>query len=413
MHMSRLIHAVIILWVLSFTFSNPAAGQPATDHRQLQRFPAAWRYTLYAHPNLLSDFNRVDGLVQSLAIHARVPTAFDRPPFVAVFSRVDIHTTELPHYRVRGGAVGVSSHLPCSQLGDRDGWWASLSADYHKQTVSPDDWIVGRTENAIAALLTKHDYRNYHQIEGYTVSATAQFVPQSQKLTFTAQAAWHDDQHHPLANATQWSLLPWSKSYRPNYIAARGQEHMLSFAVGVEIRDTPRYPRRSVHFLMTGEIAGNRLGGDFEYDGVLGEIKLRWATVSSQRLALRIRVGARTGELAEQHELRLGGIGTLRGAPHRIGSDLLGRLDFFPFTAGVVRKVLPIIDLGLLYDVGSAFRAQTTDNLLAGWSAGKGQDNWGIFLSIADDLMRIEWASTLFLGHDYSNVLRCRLGWRL
>jgi len=418
----------ITLGVLFLTCGGPAAGQLVSEDPQLQRFPAAWRYVLYIRPSPLSDFNRVDGLVQSVTIHGRIPTHFDRPPVLAGYSRVDVHTVELPHYRVRGGMIGVAANLPCSHLGGRDGWWATLSTQYHKQTTSPDDWIVGRTENTLAALLTKHDYKNYFQIEGYDISAAIRHVPSSQILAITVQAAWSDNAHRPLAVATQWSLLPWQRNYRPNYPAMSGRERRICFTAGLKIKDTPRLPRRVVNMSVAGEKAGGQLGGDFEFDGIFGSFNIKSAIAGNQWLTARLVGGARTGDLAQQRQLRLGGIGTLRGMPHQaltgnrfwmlnveyhLGGDLLGRLAFFPFTTGPIHKVLPVIDVGLLYDLGAAYQVSTTDDVLTGWFGGKAHDNWGVFLSVVDDLVRVEWVSSRFLGHEYSDMVRLRTGWRL
>jgi hypothetical protein len=179
---------------------------------------------------------------------------------------------------------------------------------------------------------------------------------------------------------------------------------------------------------VAGEKAGRQLGGDFEFDGVFGSLNIKSAIAGNQWLTARLIGGARACKLGEQHRLRLGGIGTLRGTPHQaftgnrswminaeyhLGGDLLGRLAFFPFTTGLVQKVLPVVDVGLLYDLGTAYQVSPADNVFSGWFGGKAFDNWGIFLSIVDDLVRIEWVSSRLLGHEYPDMVRLRIGWQL
>ncbi len=428
MHISWLVKAWMIFGLVLLVFCLPVAGQIIPNHPPLEQFPAAWRYTLFVRPSLLSEFNRVDGLVQALAVHARVPTSFNRPPVLAVFSRIDVRTVELPHYHVRGGTVGISSNLPRARLGDRDGIWAALDAKYYKQTTSPDNWIVGRTENTLAALMTKHDYKNYHQVEGYAISAEARYIPLSQIWGLSVAARWRDQHHRPLGTTTQWSLLPQSRSFRPNYTATNGRERILDFTIAAENKDTPRLARRLTKFAVAYETAGGAIGGDFQYEGLFCDLRLESATFGNQRLIMRLATGARSGSLAVQHRLRLGGIGTLRGLPHQeftgnrfwmlnveylFGDDLLGRLEFFPFTTAPFQKVLPVIGLGWFYDLGTAYHVRETDQLLSGWFAGQGRDNWGVFLNIANEFIRIEWASSRLLGHEHNDILRIRTGWRL
>lgn len=412
----------VILW------HGIAAGQFAPENFHPEQFPAAWRHPLFVRLAPLTRFNRVDGVVQSVRVRGRLPLRFARPPLFEARARFDIQATGEAPYRRRGGMLGLGANLPLTPLGRLSGAWASLGAEYRKESASPDEWLVGGAENTLAALLTRHDYKNYYDREGFAVQATIRFVPASQVFDFAAQLAWRDDLHRPLATVTDWSLLPSRKVFRTNIAAEHGRERALRLTVSVLRQDTPRLPHRSITVLGIYEKAGGTFGGDFDYESVFAVIHLQSTTWSRQRVTLRAVAGGRTGKPAPQHLLRLGGIGTLRGIPHQVmsgnrlwmlnaeyhlGGDLLGRATFPPFSWGCVRRVVPFLDLGVSYDLGTAYQWSGSDQVLSGWFAGRAIDNWGLFLGVMNDLVRIEWATTGFLGSEYGHVWRVRTGWKL
>lgn len=405
-----------------------AAGQFAPDNFHPERFPAAWRHPLFVQLAPLTRFNRVDGVVQSVMVRGRLPLRFARPPLLEARARFDMQATGEARYRRRGGMLGLGTNLPLTPLGRLSGVWASLSVAYRKETASPDDWIVGRAENTLAALLTRHDYKNYYDREGLAAQATVRFVPASQVFNFAAQLAWRDDLHRSLAVVTDWSLLPSREVFRTNIAAEQGRERALRLTVSFLRQDTPRLPNRAITILGIYEKAGGTLGGDFDFESVFAVVHLQSRTWGGQRVTLRAVAGGRTGKPAPQHLLRLGGIGTLRGIPHQVlsgnrlwmlnaeyhlGGDLLGRATFPPFSWGCVRRVVPFLDLGVSYDLGTAYLRHASDQVLSGWFAGGAIDNWGLFLSVMNDLVRIEWATTGLLGGEYGYIWRVRTGWEL
>ena len=149
--------AAIVVVLLAFVPS--AVGQIAPQRLGPEPFAAAWRHAIFVQPVLLSAYNRVDGIVQSLNLRGRLPTDYARPPLLEAFGRLDVHASALPHYKVRGGSVGLASHLPRPPIGATHGLWARVFAQYQRETASPDDWIVGHAENSLAALFTKNDYK--------------------------------------------------------------------------------------------------------------------------------------------------------------------------------------------------------------------------------------------------------------
>jgi hypothetical protein len=237
--------------------------------------------------------------------------------------------------------------------------------------------------------------------------------------------AWHADRHRPLESTTEWSIVPLERPFRPNIAATPGRERMLRMGAAVAIQDAPRVPYRTLRLGVTGEKSGGSLGGDFEYDGAFVDLRARSRTVGNQSLTLRVMAGGRTGNLHSQHLLRLGGIGTLRGVPHqrltgnrmwmlnaeyRLGGDVLGAATFFPFSNNMVRHLTALMDVGVLYDVGTAYEVCGGHGVLGKWFSGAATDNWGIFLSVANDLLRLEWATTEFLGNEHAGILRLRVG---
>jgi hypothetical protein len=404
----------------------PASGQSGTASIVAPRFKAVWRHAIFIQPVLLSRYNRVDGIVQSLNLHGRLPYDYSRVPLLETYGRLDVRTTALPHYSIRGGSAGATLNLAARRLGVQHGLWTNIGAEYHKGTVSPDDWIVGDAENTLSALLLKYDYKNYYLHEGYHVRLSSVFVPCSQTMRFGLQLAWHDDLHWPLIRATDWSLVPLQRSFRPNITAVHGRERALRLEADFTIQDTPRAPHRLFSLHVNLEDAGGSLGGDFDYDGACVEAHLATVTFARQWLTVRLLGGARTGTLAPQHLLRVGGIGTLRGVPHqrytgnrmwlvnaeyRLGTIMPSMPPFLIFKSDIMRRAIALTDIGVFYDVGSAYHSGS-GAVLDDWFAGNAIDNWGVFVSIAEDLIRFEWATMRGVGHEHDDIFRMRVGLR-
>lgn len=388
-------------------------------------FAASWRHPLFVQPVLISEYNRVDGIVQSLEVRGRLPLCFDRPPLVAAFGRLDVHTTALPLYRVRGGSFGLTSHLPGPRLGATHGTWGHIGAEYYKTTASPDEWLVGSAENTLAALVTRLDYKNYYRAEGYALKAGLVHVPRGQTLAVALCAEWHADRHDPLRTSTDWSLFPFDRSFWRNMTATSGHEHLLRMRAAIGIQDAPRVPYRTLRLDVTAEQVGRSLGGDFEHKSVFVDCRATARTVGTQSLVIRVMGGGRDGHLESQYVLRMGGIGSVRGLSHhslkgnrmwmvnaeyRLNRDLLGRAMFWPFNCNLGRLAASQLEVGFLYDVGTAYSVDPEDGVLSGWFTCRAIDNWGVFLSVAHDLLRLEWATTKFLGSEQCSILRMRAG---
>jgi len=410
------------------SLGGPASGQWNQSKLGPPPFSAAWRHAVFAHPSLLKRYNRVDGLVQSLEIRARAPFDFNQAPLLEAFGRVDVHADTLPEYQVRGGTLGIGVNHPHSRLGKENGIWAHADAEYRKETASPDDEIVGSAENTLAALIAKYDYKNYYLREGVSISASILWIPRRQTEALMLLLAWENDRHSSLDVVADWGLLPTESHFRPNIDAAAGRQKALRLTAGIQLQDSPRHPHSVFQTVLHWEKAGGSLGGDFTYDGVFAMLRLERSTWGVQRLTLRSGAGARSGHLALQHVLRLGGISTLRGLPHqsltgtrlwlfngeyRFGRDFLTAATFFPFNSGLARRIVPALDAGLLYDLGAAYEVPASDGVFRGWLKGAGIDNWGLFLDVGNDLLRIEWTSTRLLGNDYPDLWHLRLGWTL
>jgi Omp85 superfamily domain len=186
---------------------------------------------------------------------------------------------------------------------------------------------VDDTENSLALLLGRVDYRDYFEREGFGTYLSWR-VPDFS----TVSVHWRNDDYRSLPaylNTVSW--FHTDQSLRDNPPIDDGRTHTVAVRLERLAHRTFR-TRAGIYHWIEMEWAGQGLGGDFSYTRALADVRsvLRLTPVST--FAFRM-VGGFTpkGVLPRQKEFTLGGVDGLRAQPFaRFRGDemLLGQAEY-------------------------------------------------------------------------------------
>ena len=265
-------------------------------------------------------FSPVDGLVPSLGFRS---TVFDARGFGRTF------LTGTLAYRWARDTVGYTLG------GERpfgDDPRIAVGAELHDLTATDDGWRLTTMEQSLVALAFHRSFRDYHERRGYQVFAAAR-VGASQEI----EVVWRADREGPLVNRTDFSLFDRSHDFPVNAPAAAGRVRALVAAYVFDSRgtlDTTTERAFSRHVLdgfyggrggaapglridWTSEFAPAGLGGDFDFNRHVLDVRAYARPSPRQALDGRALFGFSGGTLPPQRTFALGGIGSVRGYPFK------------------------------------------------------------------------------------------------
>ncbi|HEX7078073.1 MAG TPA: hypothetical protein VF363_06620 [Candidatus Eisenbacteria bacterium] len=210
-----------------------------------------------------------------------------------------------------------------------------IGAEVYRTTATPDDWIVGRTENTFFALFARTDYMDWYEAEGgearlrwnpgrdAAFSIRARIESQSSLRTRTRVALFgKDDRFRPMPPLQDGDLGAWTVDAR----------------VGPETLP----PRGGTNGTIAFERAGDPIARDFVYSRLSAAVRTLIRLSPHQTIRARALVGStREGSLPPQAVWHVGGIGTLRALDYKaFGGDqyflanaeyyLLARKNLYP-----------------------------------------------------------------------------------
>lgn len=241
-------------------------------------------------------YNRVDGPAPTIGLAARNeenPLPLLRANAAYAFSRERL----LAEF---GADVPLGRHRH-----------VTIGASAYRRTASEDAWIVGETENTIFALLSRKDFRDYYEAEGFEGHVV---VEPGRDAAFSAGARLED--HRPLDVETRVAVWGVDDRFRANPAIDPGEEGLVwgSFRVGPATIPAKGGSRVVVRY----ERAGVPIERDFEYGRVLVQGNFRQRLAPGQGFRARAIVAStRSGRLPAQKVWDLGEIGTLRGQPFK------------------------------------------------------------------------------------------------
>lgn len=167
---------------------------------------------------------------------------------------------------------------------------------------------VGDTENTLASLFFREDFRHYLGREGVTLSLAAR-VPHDLGVGL----AYTDQVQRALPVTTNGSIFRPRDSFRDNPPADGGR--LRSWTIRVDHDASMRRQRALTHRgFIAYETSSLRTGSDFEFER--WNLKSVWTLAVGPEAAVTLVArggGTTSGELPRQSRFYLGGLGTLRG----------------------------------------------------------------------------------------------------
>ncbi len=203
-----------------------------------------------------------------------------------------------------------------------------IGGEMHDLTTSDDLWRLSSGEQSLVALSFRNTFRDYYRRKGGEIAGGARFGRYNELV---ASVRW--DRHESLANETDFSFFRDDHEFRPNPPIDGGDVHALVLSytfdsrgvgngsAGVAFRrhrlddlyGSNRRDAPGVRVDFTNEIAGEGLGGDYEFNRHIVNTGAYLALGNRQFLAARALLGFSGGTLPIERRFALGGIGSVHG----------------------------------------------------------------------------------------------------
>lgn len=218
-----------------------------------------------------------------------------------------------------------------------------LGGEVYSLTDTKDEWVIGRSENDLAAFFFHWDYRDYYDREGFSVY-TGHYL-NSPRFSTHIRVQYLNEIHSSMRNRTDWALFVRDRSYRLNPPIEEGRVNAVRVAFNLStVKPSPR--RLDGWSMLTAlEYSSPSLNSDLDYTKYIFDIR-RYQPISHyDNFNVRLRAGSSEGDLPVQRMYELGGLGTLPAYPHKIffgnrmvllnaeyiiRGDILSQLSFIP-----------------------------------------------------------------------------------
>lgn len=368
----------------------PTVRSESFDYHPKRRYGLNWLSQSSNVDHFLLRYNRVEGI------------------FLGLGSPKRYYWDGRQRYSVYGSVGwGFKTHRWRYHLGF-DRWFGNenrieVGAEGHSLTDTKDEWRIEEEENTVTAIFVRGDYRDYFGREGFGIHV-AQYFSSALRL----RADYLVDEYKSLPQNTGWALFGGDTRFRTN--PSVGEGTMRSVVVGFDLTtiDENRHRLRGWNAHASVEVAGDELGGEFEFDRYL--LDIRWYRPISNfgnindNVNLRLRVGSSSGALPFQKNFELGGLGTmpayrfkefagnrmvLANAEYLLSGRVLDDLSFWP--SWLFRRIHFI----LFADAGWTGTAQTEAGFTDGFNLFALRDlkmDLGFGLGSRDGVLRILFA---------------------
>ncbi len=276
----------------------------------------------------------------------------------------------------------------------------SIGVDAFRRLESRDSWLVGEVENSLAALLFRDDFKDYYGVTGIRVYAEKKF-----RTTHAARIELTQKDYFPLARNIDWSVFGGSFAENPrrsDQLIAIGGELGLRLTGALDWRDNPIFPLTGWYLQGTFEHTVD----DFDTDGLFITLKRYQQTLANHRLVVRALLGSRSGSLATQHRMSLGGLGSLRAFDDKeFSGNRLFMLNANYFFGGDILQKIPLqnlpvagafwstLSLGAFLDTGWVGLTDIDDGLLSGFddlTLDNLETNVGVSVLVLDGMFRMD-----------------------
>jgi len=237
------------------------------------------------------------------------------------------------------GGYGFKSDAWRYQLGLSRSWGDSymteVGAKAYDLTDSDDRWLMPTIENSLAAFFLREDFHDFFRRYGASVFA-------NQNITHYVRLSgeYRADTYENMEQSAHWSLFGGDKVFRPNppiLPLDPDEDEMRSIMARFIVDSRDDYDDPAEGWCLRGEYeyAGRGLGGGFDFDRFVADVRRYQRITGGEYVDARVRVGSvkQKSDLMPRHKLfDLGGIGTLRGYRFKEFPDstkmVLGNIEY-------------------------------------------------------------------------------------
>ena len=353
--------------------------EPWMNFRPFRR-PMPWTSETWTAAPFFVRYNRVEGLFLGLGTAKKY--YWDGEHDFSAFGSLGYGFIS---HRWRGN-IGITRQFALPSY--TDAWLFEAGIEGYSLNDTKDPWIIGQAENTAAAFFLRQDFRDYFQREGFTGHVAAYY--RSDDLFAEGKVAFLADRHTSLADHASWALFGGNRTFRTNPEIDAGRMRSVAVTVGLSSAlSQSKIPEGWTAHAMTEISDPQALGGEFDFEKLVLEVRRYQPLGDYDRFNVRIRAGTAHGTLPRQKSYELGGVGTipafgfaslpgdstganrmiLMNAEYLLNGDVLHDLSFWP--SWLFRH----INLILLADAGFV---RTVDPSVSAFS-GFGGIRWNDF----------------------------------
>ncbi|MBM4167789.1 MAG: hypothetical protein FJ215_01325 [Ignavibacteria bacterium] len=301
------------------------------------RLTASWVDEMALVDNTILRYNRVEGLFLGLGSEKRY--YWDGSKSYNAYGSLG-YGFKSHQWRYN---LGLTRQFALSNSDAKSAELLEVGIEGHSLTDSKDKWLIGLTENSLAALLIHEDFRDYYGRQGLTFHTA--YATRQDFLTMLLRVEYTIDDYTSLSNRTEWALFGGEKLFRPNpAIEDAHLRSIIAFAGVSTVTKSPRGPA-GWSFSATAEFARERFGSDFDFDQYTLDLRRFQPLGQYDNFNIRLRMGSSEGLVPLQRRFELGGLSTLQARPHKlyagnrmilvnaeyiVNGDILHDLDFWP-----------------------------------------------------------------------------------
>ncbi len=260
--------------------------------------PFYWVETPYVDNNFIFRYNRAEGFFFGFGSEKKF--YWDGSRIISGFGSF---------------GYGFAMHRWRMQLGlDRqfatsDDVLYETGGEVHSITDTKDEWLMKLSENNLAAIFFREDYRDYYQREGFSVH-TARYSKEGD-LSTMIDLRYSNDRYNSMFNQTKWAVFGGDRNFRSNPLTNEGIIKNVSLMAGLSTVE--RYRNRSEGWDVYAKVeyGGKEFGGKYDYNQALIDIRRFQQLSDDDQLSFRLRGGSLEGAMIQQKMFELGGANTM------------------------------------------------------------------------------------------------------
>lgn len=285
-----------------------------------------------------------------------------------------------------------------------------IGAEGFHTTATNDDWLIRSIENSLAGAFFNEDFMNYFSKKGFKAYASKIFADNQLQLRF--EVANYD--YESMKRTTHLSVFLEDHKFHENPVITQGNETSTKFIFSYDRRDNPIFPLSG--WMLDGVYENT--SGKLETDGLFLTLKNYFSTFGAQRIRTRTMLGTRAGDVAEQHAMDLGGLGTLPGFKDKefVNGDRFFLFSFNYLFGGDILQKIPLsfiplyeaVTFGLFFDSGWLHFENDEFDSFKGFDKMSIDDmhtDVGFTFSISEDMLHIKAARRTDKSDDAWRIL--------